>query len=54
MAYDGHVAGAEALAEAGLILLERYVEDPMQGVLDAQWPRMAWAARAASRASEEM
>jgi hypothetical protein len=35
MPHDCHVAGTEALAQAGLVLFERNVEDPMQAVLDA-------------------
>jgi hypothetical protein len=35
MPYDGHVAGAEAFAQSGLVLLERDVEDPIQAVLNA-------------------
>jgi hypothetical protein len=35
MRHEGHVAGAEAFAQSGLVLLERDVEDPMQAVFSA-------------------
>lgn len=38
MPNDGHVACSEAFAQAGLILLESAIEDPMQAVLDAPVP----------------
>ena len=34
MSHDGHVSGAEAFAQTGLVLAESDIEDPMQAVLD--------------------
>lgn len=54
MADDGHVFGAVAFSEAGLVVGEGDVEDPVQLVLDAQWPRTASAALSAERVTDEM